>query len=79
LEDLCIDGRVILQWILKKYDCRLWAGMIWHKIRNRAVVNMVVNKFYTFCTVLCGKLLKIRPTKCTSTWNLSKPSRARQK
>jgi hypothetical protein len=29
LEDLCIDGRVILKRILKKLDEQAWTGFIW--------------------------------------------------
>jgi hypothetical protein len=31
-EDLVIDGKIILKWILGKYVGRVWAGCIWLKI-----------------------------------------------
>ena len=31
LEDPVVDGRIILNWILKKWD-RAWTGSIWLKI-----------------------------------------------
>jgi hypothetical protein len=29
LEDLCIDGRILLEWILRKLGRKLWTGFIW--------------------------------------------------
>jgi hypothetical protein len=44
LQDYCIDGRVILEWILKKSVARLLTGLVWLRIRKRAAfVNTVMN------------------------------------
>jgi hypothetical protein len=29
LENSRVDGRIILEWILKKYDGKVWNGFIW--------------------------------------------------
>jgi len=31
LGDLGVDGRIIVNWILKKWDVRLWTGFIWRR------------------------------------------------
>jgi len=28
LEELCIEGRIILKWILNKYDWEEWTGLM---------------------------------------------------
>jgi hypothetical protein len=31
-EDLDVDGRIILEWILGKWDWNLWTGCIWLRV-----------------------------------------------
>jgi hypothetical protein len=35
--DLTVDGRIILNWILKKYVGRCWSGFTWLKIKTSGV------------------------------------------
>jgi hypothetical protein len=32
LEDIDMDGNILLEWILKEQDCRAWIGLIWLRI-----------------------------------------------
>ena len=32
LEDTGVDGRIILQWILRKWNVEAWTGSIWLRI-----------------------------------------------
>jgi len=32
LEDLGVDGRIILRWILRKWDVGVWIGSSWLRI-----------------------------------------------
>jgi hypothetical protein len=45
LEDLGVDWRIILKWILRKWDVRVWTAFV--GLRNgyqwRALVNAVIN------------------------------------
>jgi hypothetical protein len=39
-----VDGRIILGWILGKWDVGVWTGLGWLRIgRWRAIVNAVIN------------------------------------
>jgi hypothetical protein len=31
-EDPCVDGRIILRWIFRKWDVRAWTGSSWLRI-----------------------------------------------
>jgi hypothetical protein len=33
-EDLAIDGKIILEWILGKWGRKLWTGFIWLRLES---------------------------------------------
>jgi hypothetical protein len=37
-EDLDVEGRIISQWILKKWDEEAWTGLLWPRDRWWALV-----------------------------------------
>jgi hypothetical protein len=43
LGDPGVDGRIILDWIFKKWNGEIWTGLIRLRLRWRAVVNAVMN------------------------------------
>jgi len=45
LEDTCIDGRIILRWIFRKWDLGVldWIKLAQDRDRWRALVNAVMN------------------------------------
>jgi hypothetical protein len=44
-EDLGVDGRIILEWILQKQSGKVWTGLIWLRIKDklRVLVGTVMN------------------------------------
>jgi hypothetical protein len=34
MEDQGVDGRIMLEWVLGKYDWMLWTGFIWLRIET---------------------------------------------
>ena len=34
LGDVCVNGRLVSEWTSKKFDERMWTGLIWHRIRT---------------------------------------------
>jgi len=34
LEDPGVDGAIILRWIFRKWDVRLWTGLSWIRVRT---------------------------------------------
>ena len=45
LEELGVDGRIILEWIFKKLNVKVWTGAIWLKIGTGMgeLVNAALN------------------------------------
>jgi hypothetical protein len=39
LENLDVDGTIILKWILKKFDVRAWIDFIWLRIGSSIGLN----------------------------------------
>jgi hypothetical protein len=39
-----VDGRILLEWIFRKWDVGVWTGLGWLRIDKwRAIVNAVIN------------------------------------
>jgi hypothetical protein len=55
LEDLGVDGRIILKWIFKKWDGEAWTGLIWLRIGQVAGACYCANK--PLGSTKCGKFL----------------------
>jgi hypothetical protein len=43
LEDIGVNGRILLKWIFREWYGEVWTVLIWQRDRWRAVVNAVMN------------------------------------
>jgi hypothetical protein len=48
LEDVAEDGRIILNWILKKWGGRVWIAFFSIRMGNRTKHSVVCNKCYLY-------------------------------
>jgi hypothetical protein len=46
LKDIGVDVRIILKWILKKWDKMAWTGFLW--LRTGAAFRILVNSVTNF-------------------------------
>jgi hypothetical protein len=61
LEDLGLDGRIILKRIFKKWDGRAWTGLVWHEGRcGWCAIGGDENSY----TVRCGELVGFALRSC---------------
>jgi hypothetical protein len=55
MEDLGLDGRIILKWIFEKLDRGVdWIDLAQYREKRRPLVNTVINLFFS---IKCGEIL----------------------
>jgi hypothetical protein len=55
LEDLAVDGKIILRWIFRKQDVGAWTGLIWLRIGSGGGTCKCGNE--PSCSIKCGGFL----------------------
>jgi hypothetical protein len=55
VEDLVVDGRIILKWMLKKWDGEAWTGLLWLRIGQVAGACECGNE--PLSSIKCGEFL----------------------
>jgi hypothetical protein len=72
-EDLDVDGKIILEWILGKYGGRVWTGIIRLRIGN--VTKQKEKQFPSLCIVIPFVLLYLEQWSYTCNKWTSRPMR----
>jgi hypothetical protein len=58
-QDTGLDGRVVITWMLKKWDGGSWTGLIWlRKGTGSALLNAVMYVYVPSSFIKCGTFIK---------------------
>jgi hypothetical protein len=60
VKDPCVDGRIILRWIFRKWDEGAWTGLMWLRIRK--VVGTCKCDNASSGSIKCGEFLDYQRT-----------------